>query len=114
MHGAWLLMDPSFSFGLPVEMLYRVRHINAFAVNARLDKRLVQQQTCWSDKRLARQVLLIARLLAYEHDVSFRRAFPEDRLPEALSKLKQQFGCEEALILSTCNRVEVIAHPEDG
>jgi len=47
-------------------------------------------------------------------EVRERLAFPEDRLPDALSALRQEFGCEEALILSTCNRVEVIAHPEDG
>ncbi|RPJ58771.1 MAG: glutamyl-tRNA reductase [Acidobacteria bacterium] len=47
-------------------------------------------------------------------EVRERLAFPEDRLPEALSALKQDFGCEEALILSTCNRVELLAHPRDG
>jgi glutamyl-tRNA reductase len=47
-------------------------------------------------------------------EVRERLAFPENRLPEALTALKQEFGCEEALILSTCNRVEVIARPQDG
>ncbi|RPI27500.1 MAG: glutamyl-tRNA reductase [Acidobacteria bacterium] len=47
-------------------------------------------------------------------EVRERLNFTENRLPEALSALRQDFGCEEALILSTCNRVEVVAHPEDG
>lgn len=47
-------------------------------------------------------------------EVRERLAFPEDRLVEALSSLRRSFDCEEALILSTCNRVEVIAHPRDG
>lgn len=35
-------------------------------------------------------------------------AFPEERLGEALASLREQWGFEEGLILSTCNRVEVI------
>jgi glutamyl-tRNA reductase len=38
-----------------------------------------------------------------------RVAFPENALPEALSLLKEQAGVKEAMILSTCNRVEVVA-----
>ncbi|MFB3906082.1 MAG: glutamyl-tRNA reductase [Acidobacteriota bacterium] len=47
-------------------------------------------------------------------EVRERLAFPEERLPGALAALRQDFGCAEALILSTCNRVEIIAHPQDG
>jgi len=47
-------------------------------------------------------------------EVRERLNFPEDRIPEALSRLKNDFGCEEALILSTCNRVEVLGRPQDG
>lgn len=34
-------------------------------------------------------------------------AFPKDRLAEALERLRQETGLGEAMILSTCNRVEV-------
>src|SRR5215218_970565 len=34
-------------------------------------------------------------------------AFPPDRLPEALACVRAQAGLAEAVILSTCNRVEV-------
>lgn len=36
-------------------------------------------------------------------------AFPDNALPEALTRLKEQAGVREAFILSTCNRVEIVA-----
>jgi glutamyl-tRNA reductase len=41
-------------------------------------------------------------------------AFREETLPAALADLKAREGVAEALILSTCNRVEVIVTTEDG
>lgn len=41
-----------------------------------------------------------------------RVAFPENALPEALSKLKELAGAREGVIISTCNRVEVLAIAE--
>jgi len=41
-------------------------------------------------------------------------AFREETLPAALADLKRREGVEEALILSTCNRVEVTVTTEDG
>ena len=43
--------------------------------------------------------------------------FPEPRLGEAFHQLRTQFGFEESLILSTCNRVELVAEtpiPDEG
>jgi glutamyl-tRNA reductase len=42
-------------------------------------------------------------------EVRERVAFPEDSLPEALARLTAQPGVGEALIVSTCNRVEIYA-----
>ena len=41
-------------------------------------------------------------------------AIPEGRLPEAVRLLAAQPGIEEAMIVSTCNRVEVIARAKDA
>lgn len=41
-------------------------------------------------------------------------AIPESALPDALSALVQRDGVREAVILSTCNRVEVFARGEAG
>ena len=41
-------------------------------------------------------------------------AFREETLPAALADLKRREGVAEALILSTCNRVEVTVTTEDG
>ncbi|MFZ9919931.1 MAG: glutamyl-tRNA reductase [Terrimicrobiaceae bacterium] len=42
-----------------------------------------------------------------------RFAFPESRIPEALDKLRGRGNIEEAVILSTCNRVEIYAVAAD-
>ncbi len=41
-------------------------------------------------------------------------AFPEDSLPAALKDLRARPGVTEAVILSTCNRVEITVTTEDG
>ena len=38
-------------------------------------------------------------------------AFPKEGLPEALARLREEAGLEEAMILSTCNRVEIYGRP---
>jgi len=47
-------------------------------------------------------------------EVRERLAIPESRLPEALRSFTQHPGVEEALILSTCNRVELLARTQNG
>jgi glutamyl-tRNA reductase len=47
-------------------------------------------------------------------DVRERLAIAESRLPEACRQLAAHPGIEEALILSTCNRVEMITHTANG
>ena len=41
-------------------------------------------------------------------------AIPEARLPEAVKRLASQPGIEEAMIVSTCNRVELVARATEG
>ena len=41
-------------------------------------------------------------------------AFPEESLPKALKDLQACPGVTEAVILSTCNRVEITITTEDG
>src|SRR5438270_2878131 len=47
-------------------------------------------------------------------EVRERLALPESRLPEACKRLAEYPGIEEGLILSTCNRVEVLAQTKNG
>ena len=47
-------------------------------------------------------------------EVRERLAIPEQRLPEALEKLVSVPGVSEGMILSTCNRVEILARSENG
>ena len=42
-------------------------------------------------------------------EVRERLAFRPEQLPDAYRILRQELGCEESLILSTCNRVEIYA-----
>ena len=46
-------------------------------------------------------------------EVRERIAFGEDRLSAALLRLRTEFGLQEGMILSTCNRVEIIAEGTD-
>ena len=41
-------------------------------------------------------------------------AFPERELKDAMTRLRQADGVEEAFILSTCNRTEIIVHMRHG
>jgi len=47
-------------------------------------------------------------------EVRERLAIPESRLPEACKKLTEHPGIDEAMILSTCNRVEILANTKNG
>ena len=47
-------------------------------------------------------------------DVRERLAIPESRLPDACRDLTAHPGIEEGMILSTCNRVELITHTTNG
>jgi glutamyl-tRNA reductase len=47
-------------------------------------------------------------------EVRERLAIPESHLPDALRRLAEHPGVDEGLILSTCNRVEVIAQSRNG
>src|SRR5882762_4731454 len=47
-------------------------------------------------------------------EVRERLAVPDSRLPEALKRLAEHPGVDEGLILSTCNRVEVLAQTKNG
>jgi glutamyl-tRNA reductase len=47
-------------------------------------------------------------------EVRERFAIPEERLPEALRQLASYNGVEEGMIVSTCNRVELVAKTTNG
>jgi glutamyl-tRNA reductase len=47
-------------------------------------------------------------------EVRERLAIPESRLPEACRNLTSHPGIEEGVIISTCNRVELITHTSNG
>ena len=47
-------------------------------------------------------------------EVRERLAIPESKLPDCCRDLRAHPGIEEAMIISTCNRVEMIAHTTNG
>src|SRR4051794_5472851 len=75
-----LRVDPPLAARLPLEVLDDVRHVGARPVDPRLLERLVQKATRGTDEWMPFAVLPIARLLADEHELGPRRAFPEHRL----------------------------------
>ncbi|HYM06342.1 MAG TPA: glutamyl-tRNA reductase, partial [Terriglobales bacterium] len=59
------------------------------------------------------------RLIGVNHnsaplELRERLAVPEARLPEAISALVKQPGVEEGMVLSTCNRVELLTSTREG
>jgi glutamyl-tRNA reductase len=46
-------------------------------------------------------------------EVRERLAYPDRRIPGALRTIRERAGCDEAVLLSTCNRVEVYAFTDD-
>jgi len=47
-------------------------------------------------------------------EIRERLAIPESRLPDALKRLAEHPGVNEGLIVSTCNRVELLAQTQNG
>ncbi len=47
-------------------------------------------------------------------EVRERLAIPESRLPDACRDLSAYPGIEECMVISTCNRVEIVAHTTNG
>lgn len=68
----------------------------------------------WSDDRSLGMKVLLTGLSHHTApvDVRERLAFPEAELPAALEELRGRAGVQEAMILSTCNRVEIAVTAE--
>src|SRR5215475_7965532 len=47
-------------------------------------------------------------------EVRERLAIPESRLPDVCRELSGRPGIEEGLVISTCNRVELVTHTVNG
>src|SRR5262249_34277264 len=68
--GVGTLVQPALAAHLMLEMLHRIGNENLRARNSRLCQRAVEDPPRRTDERLAAEVLLVAGLLADEHDVS--------------------------------------------
>src|SRR5437588_10083778 len=86
---ARLLVNTSLaSFGgRPLEVFYNSCDVNLSAVDACLNQSLIQQLSRRSDKRMPRKILLIAGLLAHEHDRSVGRTLAENCLCRVLPQV---------------------------
>src|SRR5688572_5971009 len=84
-----LLVNPTLTAlgALPLEVLHRIGDIDGAAIDAGLDEGVVEELARRPDERLARSVLLVAWLLADEHDVGCARAFAEDGLGADLPEM---------------------------
>src|SRR5215469_15278962 len=82
-----LLVNSTFAARLPLEMLDRVGHIGDTTIDAGLFQCFIQQSAGGANKGTSLQVLLVAGLLADEHNASARLAFAEDRLSAALPEI---------------------------
>ncbi len=74
------LCSPPLPNGLPLEVLDRVRDVNFGPIDAGRHQCFIEQASGGADERPARPILLIARLLAHDHDASVDGSFAEHGL----------------------------------
>ena len=77
---ARFLVEAALAHRLPLEVLHNVGDVNLFPVESFLFKAGIEQLAGGADKGMALEILLIARLFAYEHDASMFRSFAKDCL----------------------------------
>jgi hypothetical protein len=77
---ARLLMQPSLAAFFEFEMFNGVGHINARTLDGCVGESPVEDSAGGSDKRMALQILFIARLLADQCHAGGSRAFAKDSL----------------------------------
>ena len=75
-----LRVDPALAARAPLEVLHRVRQVDARPVDTGFRERLVEQPSCRADERPALAILAVARLLADEHQLRVFRPFAEHGL----------------------------------
>src|SRR4051812_42813539 len=84
---AGLAVDALLAARLEFEVLHGVGHVDRGTVDPRLFERRIKQPTRGPDERAPGDVLLVAGLLADEHDRSVERTFAEHRLRRMLVKV---------------------------
>ena len=83
-------MQAALAARLPAEVLHRVREIGLLASDARELERVVEHAARGADEGVALDVLVVARLLADEHEMRAARPLAEDglrRLPPEIAAL---------------------------
>jgi hypothetical protein len=73
-------MEPPFAPRFPLEVLDRVGDEQIFSLKSSRRNRLFQHATRGTSERMTANVLLVARLFAYQHDFRSNRAFTLDNL----------------------------------
>src|SRR5215467_15344811 len=69
-----LFVNASLALSLPFEVLNYIGHVDPATIDAGFSQRLVEQFACRAHKRAALEILVVAWLLADEHDRGARRA----------------------------------------
>ena len=106
------LVDAPLAAPLELEMLDRVGDIGAGAVHARLGQRLVQQLPRRPDEGPPGQILLVAGLLADEHQRRVQRAFAEHGLRRVL--VERAAGAAHRLVAHRRPDRAAVAAAADG
>ena len=78
--GIWFFMNAPFATRIPFEVLHRIGYVCFAAINSCFRQCLIQQHPGGTNKRLAFQVFLVARLLADKHHFGVPCSFAEDGL----------------------------------
>src|SRR2546423_33495 len=82
-----LLVDPAFAARLPLEVLHRVRDVNLAAIDPGFFEGAIQNLARWPDERFPREIFLIARFFAEQHQLRAFRALAEHGLGGVSKKM---------------------------
>src|SRR5690349_13727645 len=104
-------MDTFAAAPLESEMLNCIGNVDLIAPDARFDQRAIEQLAGRSHKRLARDVFVVAGLLAHQHDASVRPTSSEHSLGCAgiqLASLAALYGVDQN------RQVKTVGHERFG
>src|SRR5260370_38398320 len=82
-----LLMNPAFSAGLPFEVLHSVRDVNLRPIDSSVRERAIHNFASRTYEWFARDIFVIARLLANQHHRYALGTFAKNRLGRSLVQM---------------------------
>lgn len=92
-----LFMNSAFATRLPFEVLHGIRHIDFAAIDSRVFESAVEDLASGADEGFPREIFLVARLFAQQHERRAFRSSAEDGLSGVAEKMAGGAGLRRFL-----------------